>query len=72
MGLAAEKADRSEDMLGGTVKGLVGPARSHPGRGRERPPRPAPCAALVAFLVGPSTSFIMGQSVHVDDGRLFH
>ncbi|WP_335755613.1 SDR family oxidoreductase [Streptomyces sp. 3211] len=29
-------------------------------------------AALAAFLVGPSETFITGQSVHVDGGRLLH
>ncbi|MFD6344727.1 SDR family oxidoreductase [Streptomyces roseolus] len=32
--------------------------------------RPEDIAALVTFLVGPSGSFIMGHSVHVDGGWL--
>ncbi|MGZ2355589.1 SDR family oxidoreductase [Streptomyces sp. 372A] len=34
--------------------------------------RPEDVAALVALLVSSSGSFITGQSVHVDAGRLLH
>lgn len=34
--------------------------------------RPEDVAALMVFLVGSSASFITGQPVHVDGGRLLH
>ncbi|WP_405151413.1 SDR family oxidoreductase [Sphaerisporangium sp. NBC_01403] len=34
--------------------------------------QPEDAAGAVAFLAGPSASFITGQSLHVDGGRLLH
>ncbi|WP_199807709.1 MULTISPECIES: SDR family oxidoreductase [Streptomyces] len=42
---------------------------------RQRVPRrgqPVDVAAVIAFLAGPSASFITGQSLHIDGGWLLH
>ncbi|MFD6589656.1 SDR family oxidoreductase [Streptomyces anulatus] len=52
------------------MAGLLGLTRSLAGASRRG--RPEDVAALLAFLVGHSASFITGQSGHIDGCWLLH
>ncbi|MFE2273278.1 SDR family oxidoreductase [Streptomyces lavendulae] len=58
--------------LSSLAVGRARPENQIKGQCVPRRGQPEDIAALVAFLVGPSVSFITGQSVHVDGGWLLH